>query len=1320
MQFSAINIQGNIISGEILEKIRIEDIRYQSAKDFPLSKNTTLRDEIGIAWAAARAHWQAFSLRRDRLDPKDSGTSETRQSWMIPFLRELGYELDKASAEIINGKTYAISHRSVNRDDFPVHIIGINQNLDRRPETGGTRISPHALIQEYLNNHDHLFAMVTNGKFLRLLRDATRLSRISYLEFDLERIMEEELFAEFAVLYRTLHISRMPVTRHDGEQSPIEYYHQEALNSGSRIREKLSEAIEKSIKMLANGLLKHPDNGFLRDSIADGTLSPDKYYLYLLRMVYRTLFLLVIEERKLIYPEKRDPETDRKRDIYYRYYSLNRLTHLAEKQVYIDPRKNDLWQALIVTYRIFEDGTFSSKLNIKPLGSGLFAPDAMGIIPNLKLDNEYLLRFLQWLVTFENENQQRVRVNYADLDVEEFGSVYEGLLDYKATFVDINGEPEFTFVKGSERSSSGSHYTPEELVKPLIKHSLEYLIEDCITKPEERLKLNPPFMDKKEVMQEQALLSLKVADVACGSGHILLSAARRLAIEVARVRTGEEQPSPMAMRVAMRDVIKSCIYGVDKNPLAVELCKVALWLEAHNPGEPLGFLDHHIKCGDSIVGLAHREELENGIATEAFKTLPSDDKTIAQAYAKKNRDERKEREDKQKAQQLKASFENTITNEVNEAMAEYRTFSKLPETSPEQIAAKARAYKKFLDGKGYSFLKAMADTQVAQFFVPKTTENKDRLITDAEYRQILRGYGGWTGQKTALATKIANENGFFHWFLEFPEVFQEGGFDCILGNPPYLGGKKITTNFGVVYLDFLKSHYLNGGGVADLASYFLQRDILIIKKLGFISLITTNTISQGDTKLVGLGYLESIGGSIVSAERSVLWPGQAAVTVTLISITKIQWTKSYWLDKKKVDSINSHLTEGYIEVSPYKILSNDSKSFIGSYILGDGFILGKKEVDEILQDEPLSSEIIFNYLNGYDLNGDIYQRPSRYVINFFDKPEVLCKTKYSRCFEVIEQRVKPERTRLDEHGKFVLRTPLPIRWWQFADKRPLLYKCISKLSRVLVATRVSKNLIFSFVPNGYVYSDALVVFSFDDNLHFSLINSSLHEYWAWKFSSTMRSAGIRYTPTTAFETFPFPQNPDSKIQQGIEHIGETYHEYRRQLMLKMILGLTKTYNAFHAKEIHFGIVSRDFADKTPKEIEKQYGKEVWNLWNHLQKTPNTCSIEEVIAGILKLRELHVEMDNAVLEAYGWQDIQLKHDFYEVDYLPENDRVRFTIHPEARKEVLKRLLELNHKIHQEEVEAGLWDKKGSKEYKKAKEEISEVNEPQDKHGQKKLF
>jgi hypothetical protein len=1306
MNYSAISIQGNILTSEILEKIRTEDIRFQKAADFNLNPGASVRDEINLAWSLAVSNWNVFKIKRDALSDSDSGTSETRRYWMLPLLSVLGYEINSSNAEIINEKSYAISHRASNKDAFPLHLVGVQQSLDKRPETGGTRLSPHALMQEYLNNTEHLYGLVSNGRFLRLLRDATRLSRLSYLEFDLEQMMEEGLYVEFALLYRTLHASRMPERMDAGPDSNIEFYHQEAIASGSRIRERLSVAVESSIRELANGLLLHPQNETLRRWVLENKIEPNEYYLHTLRLVYRMLFLLVIEERKLIYADKRDEELNKKRSIYYDYYSIQRLTKLAVKMTYIDPRKTDLWHSLLTTFSLFEYDTYGKKLGIAPLGSGLFAPSALGIVNDQMLDNDCLLRVIRYLVTFVNENGQLVRVNYADLDVEEFGSIYEGLLEYQPVFTDNMGQPIFSFVKGNERSKSGSHYTPEELVKPLITHSLDYLIAD-------KLKTANP---------EAELLSLKICDVACGSGHILLSAARRVGFELAKYRSKEDQPTPTAMRAATRDVIRNCIYGVDLNPLAVELCKVALWLEAHQPGEPLNFLDHHIKCGDAIVGLAHRSELENGIADEAFKTLPGDDKTLAKALRDQNVRERKARNSE--GQQVKADFEKTTNDSVHEAMAEYKTFMQQPETTPDEIERKARAYRKFIDGKGYGFLKAMADTQVAQFFIPKTEKNKDQLLTDAEYRLILTGHQGWQDRRIAMAAAVSQQKHFFHWFLEFPEVFQgavteqgrSGGFDCILGNPPFLGGTKISSNYGSLYQNFIAVNNSESGGLSDLVSYFFRRAYLIVGKDRFLSLISTNSISQGDTRKTSLEFFIKNGSSINHASPNIKWPGVAAVEVSLISVYKGLYNGKTILRNKNVDFISSFLDDVITISEPRKLNSNIAKSYVGSSINAIGFVIENSEAESLLKSNIKNIEIVLPFLSGYDINESPNQQPSRSIINFFDWP--LSKAiKYVDCMKIVEDRVKPQR--LAENSGNSTAIDVAKRWWQF--KRPTieLYRNVKQAELVLCCARVSKYTYPVFVPTNYVYMDKIIVYPFSNNILFLNLCSTIYEQWVWKYSSTLGSSTVNNSPTECFETFPFAQNLTASQEQKLEQIGEAYHEHRRQLMLKMQLGLTKTYNAFHAKEIQESRVkNQDLEGLDKKTIEKKYGKEVWNLWNHLQKHEDVCTLEEAIVGIIELRRLHVLMDEAVLEAYSWTDVSLRHDFYEVDYLPENDRVRYTIHPEARKEILKRLLELNHKIHAEEVEAGLWEKKKTTAKKKeskskpyeTKVDLSVLSEP----------
>lgn len=1236
MNYSAISIQGNILTSEILEKIRQEDTRFQAAKDFNLNQGDSVRDEINLAWSLAISHWNAFKQKREALSLTDSGTTETRRYWMLPLFQILGYDVSFSNAEIINEKPYAVSHRANNKDSFPIHIIGIQQSLDKKAE--GARLSSHALIQEYLNNTEHLYGFATNGAMLRVLRDATRLSRLSYIEFNLEQMMEEGLYVEFALLYRTLHSSRIANKKEENAESILEWYHQEALSSGSRIRERLSQAVEQSILLLANGILENPNNEALRQDIDDNKITPHQYYLHVLRSVYRILFLLVIEERKLIFPDKREEALNRKRDIYYQFYSIQRLTYLVQKKVYIDPRKTDLWQSLLTTFHLFEREEQGAKLGIAALGSGLFAPNALGGLQDQLVNNETLLKVLRYLVTFENENKQLVRVNYADLDVEEFGSVYEGLLEYAPAITNH----QFNFIKGDERSSSGSHYTPEELVKPLIVHSLDYLIADKL----------------KEQDPEAALLSLTICDVACGSGHILLSAARRVGFELAKLRSNEDQPTPTVLRIAIRDVIKNCIYGVDLNPLAVELCKVALWLEAHEPGQPMNFLDHHIKNGNAIVGLAHFEELEKGIASEAFKTLPGDDKEIATAFRNRNNLERKTKG------QLSTYDVANADNDLKDLQKDFSTFTLLPENTPEQIAKKEKAYQDLTQGKKWFRLKQIADLQVAQFFIPKTEINKDKLTTHSQYMSYLKTNAQIIDRGGAMAISI--EKHFFHWFLEFPTVFQRGGFDCILGNPPFKGGSRISSSLGNAFLQYTKSNFTNSKGNIDLVGYFFRRNFNLINNDGFISLISTNTISQGDTRLFGLDYLLHKSKAVINhAISSMKWPGIAAVQVSLVSINKGKHNDSI-LNGKRVKFISSHLDDKEDYGEPFPLFLNDKLSSLGSNINGSGFVIKSEEMKTIPEKEHVA---IKGYMNGKEFNNTSSFQTKRKIIDFKDFELEICKTKFPELYKHIENHVLPHRMNLDESNSAYK------KWWLFERARVSFYETIRKEKRVLGITQVSKTCGFNFIDTENVYDQRIALINLQKLWQFAFLQSSIHIEWAWKYGSTMKS-DLTYNSSVIFSTFPFLHIEDSLKINKVETISAKYYESRKQDMLIANIGLREFYHLLHHKNYEYN--------------------------DH--------------------RQNHKEMDEAVLEAYGWQDIALRHDFYEVDYLPENDRVRYTIHPEARKEVLKRLLELNHKIHEEEVAAGLWDKK--KPVKKGKvvkkKSGNLVNEPSEKYGQGELF
>ncbi|WCJ60726.1 restriction endonuclease [Fontisphaera persica] len=1299
MKFPSIRIEGSILAADILEKIEQADVIGQKPSDFGLPADAKVKDEIVRAWADAQDLWRIFRRKLDATKEGTSATTETRNFWVVPLLGLLGYQVELArKGEEVLGKNYFLSHRVPTRDQFVVHIMGYRDSLDKKREDSGPRMSPHALVQEYLNLTEHLYAIVTNGQQLRLLRDSSRLIKLSYLEFDLERMMEEELFPDFALLYRLVHVSRMPLKHDAGAECIIERYHQDSLESGSRIRDGLSAAVEKSIIALANGFLSHPQNQSFRDAVKAGQVQPTQLYQWLLRLIYRILFLMVIEERDLIYPKK---ASRKQRDIYYRFYSIQRLRKLGEKRYFADKHFEDAWLGLNATFRLFEASSPGHKLGVAPLAGDLFSDRAIGLLNDAQLDNEVLLTSFRNLSVFQHpDTKQWIRVNYGALNVEEFGSVYEGLLKREPIFLPNGERPSFELRESDDDTQS--HYTPDELAHPLIHHSLDYIIEEKLKEAREKSAKAPksspsppseggegrgevgrsqPSTLNYQRTAEAALLSIRVLDPACGSGHILLNAARRIATELAIVRTGEDQPSPSAFREAVRDVIRHCIYGVDVNPLAVELCKVALWLEAHVPGESLNFLDHHIKCGNAIVGLAHEKELERGIPEEAFKTLPGDDKEVAAAFRKSNKQQREEAASA--AKQIKLDLAQTVRQELHPVSQHYAALADLPDHTPDDYAKKQAKFEEITQRKDLWRLRTLANLQVAQFFIPKTPENRPFICTEEEYRDYLTGKRNPQSQAVAKANAVGFKERFFHWFLEFPDIVEQGGFDCILGNPPFLGNRALSGTFGDSFLNWVKTEYAPAGSV-DLVTYFFRRVFTLIREGGFQALISTNTIAQGGAREGGLDVIIDHGGSIVFAVRSTKWPGRAAVEVSLLTIHKGKWGRQHYLDNRAVSRITAYLDDAETLADPERLASNANKSFQGSIVLGLGFMMEPDEAQDLMRKRPSAKSVLFPYLTGDDINSTPHQAPSRWVINFFDWPEEKCRHEHPDIFSIVEKSVKPERTRTNEAGEFVLRRPLPQKWWIHADKRPKLYETIAALPRVLVASRVSKHLLLSFAPATFVYDVTTNVVARTRWADFALFQSDFHCAWAWRYASTLESR-IRYTNGDCIDTFPFPLSQCKAVEVQLEDIGHRYHEHRRELMLKLQLGLTKTYNLFHDPEI----------GGTPGETT------AW-LTKHLATTPGTCSLDEAVAGICTLRKLHVELDHAVLAAYGWDKpsdagpaLSLGHAFHEVDYLPENDRLRYTIHPDARKELLKRLLQLNHKLYAEEEAKGLHKKKPGK-------------------------
>ena len=767
MGYTAVTVEGGLFPSDLLDRIATGKAEGQRPGDFGLDGSRQLVDEIQSAFSDARSFWDAFQRRLER--SRESRTTITREDWVVPFLELLGFyklQLQRASLEA-GGESFFISHLAgEDAGAPPVHIAVIDQDLDRRD---GARRSPHALVQDYLNRSDALWGIVTNGRRLRLLRDSARLAKPTYLEFDLEGMIASNLYSEFVLLYRLLHASRFPRDGATAHECLLERYYQQGIDEGGRVRDKLRDGVQEALKIVGTAFLAHPDSGALREKFARNHIDAPRYYRQLLRLVYRLLFLMVAEERRLIFP----PDADTTRQaVYAKYYSVTQLRDRAERY-FAGDENGDLWLGLRQTFRLFRDHDAAQKLGLAALDGELFGPHACEDLEGARCTNEALLSAIRRLSTFVDDggvrrrraSGVRRRVNYAGLDVEEFGSVYESLLDYHPQ-VTLD-PPRFDLVAGSERKQTGSYYTPPELVRELIDSALVPVME-------EKLRAAKTRDDKI-----RALLDLRVCDPAAGSGHFLLAAARRIARELAKVRGGEDEPAPDEYRHALRDVIRQCIYAVDKNPLAVDLCKVALWIEGHNAGLPLSFLDHHVKCGDSLVGVFDLKVLEEGIPDEAYKPVTGDDNTAAKHYRDRNRRERR-------GQTALALSGEAI--EIPDELAEtLRALGSREERRPEDVEQKEREYLRLRSGEEMMALKDACDLWTYAFFAPlgmPGPDNVDHVPTTDTVRRALANRGV-DAQVRAEANALSTSFPFFHWPLEFPDVFERGGFDVVLGNPPY-------------------------------------------------------------------------------------------------------------------------------------------------------------------------------------------------------------------------------------------------------------------------------------------------------------------------------------------------------------------------------------------------------------------------------------------------------------------------------------------------------------------------------------------------------
>ena len=751
---------GTLFAPDVLQRL------FKGALDrdyaYGVPAGMTLADEYGRAFRIAVAAWKQFLSRREKEPQK------AQRKFLESLFRDaLGFSLAPATDN-------TVPFRLAGPGTLPIFFSWFDDRFDETaPRFSGDGLSRRKrsvtqYAQEWLNERDdYLWAIVTNGRLLRLVRDSNSLTRPCWVEFDLERILSEERYADFTFLWRLCYHDRAGADG-SGNDSVWEKLHALGEEEGVRVFNDLRDGVVRALQILGNGFLHDTRNAALRTAVDDGSLTDAAYFQELLRVAYRFLFLYTAEERKALLSPSPDSPADAA-DVYGEGYSQYRLIRRALRVSAYD-RHTDLWTTVKIVFRALANG--EKELALPALG-GLFRSGLTPYLDEAVLDNKTLLEAtaaLRWT----QANGAYQLIDYRNLDTEEFGSVYESLLELVPTiprtthtfgFVGITEEG---LTSGNARKTSGSYYTPSCLVEELVKSTIDPLIKKRLAGK------------TSDTEREAAILSLAILDPACGSAHFLLAAARRVAETLAKIRAGEaEAVTGELYREALRDVIANCVYGVDLNPMALELAKIALWIETIVPGRPLGFLDAHFICGNSILGISRLKQLDTGIPGEAFDPVGEDDKQLAKTLKAKNAAALKDLK--------KNPFSTTLFVETDAALvAKRQALEALPEGTVAEVEAKRAAFAALSAETHTRRLWSAADLYTAAFLLPKSDPSLDYPDT-AQLRALRENaaLGQPTDETLARCTKVCSDAKALHWPLVFPRIFDRGGFDVVLANPPW-------------------------------------------------------------------------------------------------------------------------------------------------------------------------------------------------------------------------------------------------------------------------------------------------------------------------------------------------------------------------------------------------------------------------------------------------------------------------------------------------------------------------------------------------------